>query len=50
MYIYIRHEVCTAINMKVTLFCRVTPCSLVVSYESFRGTSFLYIGGVLFSQ
>jgi hypothetical protein len=39
--------VCTAISVKITLFCSVTSCSLVVSYERFRGISCLLIGGVL---
>lgn len=35
----------TAISTTITLFCSVTSCSLVVSYELFRGISCLLIGG-----
>ena len=44
----VRLEVCTAINMKITLFCSATPCSLMFSYEQFRGISCLHTGGELF--
>jgi hypothetical protein len=42
---YARFQVLRAVNMKITAFWDVTPCSLVEMYCHFGGTSCLHLWG-----
>jgi hypothetical protein len=47
---YVRFQVCTVVNMRITVFWDVVPCNLVEVYRHFRGSCCLHHHGILMME